>query len=80
MVYNVNSSGPRTEHWGTPQNKGSTFEKYFLILLIETYFVRKSGSRYVLCMICHTNQRGDLEEQNNQWCPKSRINLKMLVL
>jgi len=26
VVYRVNSSGPRTEPWGTPQNKGTGFE------------------------------------------------------
>jgi len=25
VVYSVNSSGPRTEPWGTPQNKGTAF-------------------------------------------------------
>jgi len=34
--------------------------------LIETYLLRMSWSKLVLCPICHTNQRGDLEEQNNQ--------------
>jgi len=29
VVYRVNSSGSRTEPWGTPQNKGTAFEKTF---------------------------------------------------
>ena len=37
VVYRVNSSGSRTEPWGTPQNKGTTY-----LLLIETYLLRMS--------------------------------------
>jgi len=62
--HRVNSSCPRTEPWGTPENKGTAFEKQFLILLIETFLSRMS---------C------DLE-QNNQWCKKLQINLIVLVL
>jgi hypothetical protein len=51
LVYKVNSSGQRTEPLGTPQNK-------FLFLLIETYLLRMSGSRWVLWLMCYTNQRG----------------------
>jgi len=31
MVYRVNTTGPRTEPFGTPQNKGTAFEKEFPI-------------------------------------------------
>ena len=32
-VDRVNSSGPRTEPWETPQNKGIAFEKHFLMFI-----------------------------------------------
>ena len=72
VVSRVNSSGPWTDSWGTPQNKGTAFEKHVLAF-IETYLLRT-------CPICYANQRGDPEDQNNQWCQKLQINLKVLVL
>ena len=39
VVYEINSSSPRTESWETPQNKGSSSEKQFLIYMSWTLFV-----------------------------------------
>jgi len=30
VIYRVNNSGPRTEHWGTSQNKRAAFEIFTL--------------------------------------------------
>ena len=68
VVYIVNISGPRTESWGTPQNMGITTENVLIFIEYDTYLLRISGFKWVMCLICHTNQRGDLEEQNDQRC------------
>ena len=39
-----------------------------------------SGTKWVLCPICHTNQRGDLEEHTNQWYQKLEINSVSAVI
>ena len=40
LAYSVNNNGPRTEPWGTPENKGTAFEKQFLIFIEWILFIR----------------------------------------
>jgi len=40
VVYGVNNSDPRTEPWGTLQNKGTAFEKHFLIFIDWSLFIK----------------------------------------
>jgi len=57
VIYRVNSSDPWTEPWETLHTKALPLKTNSLFLLIETYLLRMSWSRWVLCHICHTNQR-----------------------
>jgi len=38
VEYKVNSSSPRTEHWGMSQNMGTAYEKLFLIFIDRNLF------------------------------------------
>jgi len=76
VVYRVNRSGARTKPWGTPQNKGTAFERQFLIfidwyLFIKNDWIQVSAEPNILYQL----ERWSVEEQNNWWYQKMQINL-----
>ena len=78
VVYRVNGSGPRTEPWGTPQNKGTDIEICFLIFIDWNLFIK--NERIQVSAVPDMPYQSDLKEQNNQWRQKLQINIKVLVL
>ena len=71
VAYRENSSGPSTEPWGTQPNKGTTFEKQFMIFIDWNPLFKNE--------LIHVSAVPDMSYQLDR-CLKMQINLMVLVL
>ena len=62
VLYRVNSSVLRAELEERRKTWELPLKNSFPLLLIESYLLRMSRFKWVLCLKCYTNQRGDLNK------------------